>query len=147
MWWLVILVVIVGVFILARGYTTVRKSLKKYGPGQHESWDARMIERLRSHGYAPFNEYRVDFFLALPDEAACQAVRARLEPEGFAVDVTGSREGLVIHGEALPGDVSLPLSLHASKTMRLIVPDMQDLSRRMAEMAEEFRGRYDGWAA
>ena len=31
-------------------------------------------------GYAPFNDYRVDFFLALPDEAACQAARARLEP-------------------------------------------------------------------
>jgi hypothetical protein len=31
--------------------------------------------------------------------------------------------------------------------MRLIVPDMQELSRRMTELATENRGRYDGWAA
>ena len=50
-----------------------------------ESWDAHMIGQLRSQGYAPFNDYRVDFFLALPDEAAVQRARSRLEPE-FAVD-------------------------------------------------------------
>jgi hypothetical protein len=31
--------------------------------------------------------------------------------------------------------------------MRLIVPDMQDLSQRMTDLAAEFGGRYDGWAA
>jgi hypothetical protein len=147
MWWLVILVAIVGVFIVVRGYTNVRKSLSKYGPGQHESWDAQMIQRLRAHGYTPFNEYRVDFFLALPDEAACQTVRARLEPEGFAVDTSTSSKGLMIHGEPIPEDVDLPLSLHASKSMRLIVSDIHEISKRMAQMAVEFHGRYDGWAA
>jgi regulator of RNase E activity RraB len=102
---------------------------------RRESWDARVIERLRSQGYAPFNEYRVDFFLALPDEAACQAARARLEPE-FSVDE-----------KPLENDPDHGFSLHASKTMRLLVPDIQDISRRLTALAEEYQGRYDGWAA
>ena len=100
-----------------------------------ESWDAKMIERLRQQGYVPFREYRVDFFLALPNEAACQAVRARLEPE-FSVDM-----------KPLENDPEHGLSLHASKSMRLIAQDMHDISRRMAGLAAEFQGRYDGWAA
>jgi hypothetical protein len=77
----------------------------------------------------------VDFFLALPDEAACQGARARLEPE-FSVDV-----------KPLQNDPSLGYSLHATKTMRLLVPDMQEISRRLTALATEFHGRYDGWAA
>ena len=100
-----------------------------------ETWDEQIIGRLRSQGYAPFNDYRVDFFLALPDEAACQGARARLEPE-FSVDV-----------KPLENDSELTYSLHASKTMRLVVPDMQDISRRLTVLADELGGTYDGWAA
>ena len=75
---------------------------------------SKIIEQLRSKGYAPFNDYKVDFFLALPDEAACQAVRTRLEPQGFSVDT-----------KAMPEKTDLSYSLHATKSMRLIVPDMQ----------------------
>ena len=102
---------------------------------RRESWDARVIERLRSQGYAPFKEYPVDFFLALPDEAACHAARARLEPE-FSVDA-----------KPLENDPEHGFSLHASKTMRLLVPDIQDISRRLTALATEYKGRYDGWAA
>jgi Regulator of ribonuclease activity B len=102
---------------------------------RRESWDARVIERLRSQGYAPFKEYPVDFFLALPDETACQAARARLTPE-FSVDA-----------KPLENDPDHGFSLHASKTMRLLVPDIQDISRRLTALATEFKGRYDGWAA
>lgn len=118
--------------ILARIYFKIRR----IRASQQQSWDARMIEQLRSRGYAPFNDYRVDFFLALPDEAACQAVRTRLEPQGFSVD-----------SKPMSEKTELPFSLHATKSMRLIVPDMQELSRRMTELAGEFHGRYDGWAA
>ena len=99
------------------------------------SWDAQLIERLRSRGYVPFNDYSVDFFLALPDQAATQAVRARLEPE-FSVDI-----------KPMQDEAEFPFSLHATKSMRLILPDMQALSARMTALAAEHRGRYDGWAA
>ena len=101
-----------------------------------ESWDEKVIAGLRSRGYAPFNAYPVDFFLALPDEAAAQSVRTRLESEGFGVDT-----------KPMENDPELNISLHATKTMKLIVPDMQELGRRMTALAAEFRGRYDGWAA
>ncbi|HEY3786197.1 MAG TPA: ribonuclease E inhibitor RraB [Steroidobacteraceae bacterium] len=124
--------IIAGVIIIGRIYFKVRKIQSS----KAETWDARMIEQLRSKGYAPFNDYRVDFFIALPDEPACEAVRSRLEPQGFSVDTKPMAE-----------TADLPFSLHASKVMRLIVPDVQAQSRRMTELATEFHGRYDGWAA
>jgi len=128
--YVVLLVGALGLVVL-RIYLKLRAADKSRG----ESWDEQMIARLRSQGYAPFNDYTVDFFLALPDEAAVQAVRARLEPE-FAVDA-----------RLVASDSELAFSLHASKSMRLVVPDMQALSRRLTELATEQRGRYDGWAA
>ncbi len=109
--------------------------LRAASQSRAESWDEQIIGRLRSQGYAPFNDYRVDFFLALPDEAACQGARMRLEPE-FSVDV-----------KPLADDATLAYSLHASKTMRLVVPDVQQISRRLTALAAELQGRYDGWAA
>jgi len=100
-----------------------------------EGWDEQLIGRLRSQGYLPFREYPVDFFLALPDESACQGARARLEPE-FAVDV-----------KPVPNDSEFGYSLHATKSMHLIVPEMLDVRRRLTALATELHGRYDGWAA
>ena len=137
---LIIIVGLVGIFIMARLYFRLRQMRPKHS----ESWDEKMIERLRAQGYAPFNEYPVAFFLALPDEFSCSAVRARLEPEGFSVDVRPMTTQLFGQSET---DVNLPLSLHATKPMRLILSDMTDLSRRLTALASEFRGRYDGWAA
>jgi hypothetical protein len=131
--WIIVLFVVAVAIIVARVYFNMRR-LRNASP--HESWDAKVIEGLRARGYAPFNDYPVDFFLALPDEVACQGVRVRLESEGFGVDV-----------KALENDPELNFSLHATKTMRLIVPEMQELSRRMTALAGEYRGRYDGWAA
>ncbi|MDE2447936.1 MAG: ribonuclease E inhibitor RraB [Gammaproteobacteria bacterium] len=127
-------------FVLGRLYYTLRK----LRPAHHESADEKMIERLRSKGYVPFNEYPIAFFLALPDEAACGAVRARLEPDGFSVDVRPMTAQLF--GESHSGG-SLPLSLHATKSMRLLLVDVVELSKRMTALAAEFNGRYDGWAA
>ena len=119
------------VLIVVRVYFKLRAAQR----ARVASWDAQLIERLRGRGYVPFNDYPVDFFLALPDEPACQAVRARLEPE-FGVDVRPMQD-----------DAQFPFSLHATKSMRLILPDMQALSARMTALAQEFQGRYDGWAA
>jgi hypothetical protein len=129
-WFFVALVAALGL-IVVRVYLKLRTARRS----RAETWDEQVIGRLRSQGYAPFNDYRVDFFLALPDEAACQGARERLEPE-FSVDV-----------KPLENDPELGFSLHASKTMRLIVPDMQDISRRLGALAAEYHGRYDGWAA
>ena len=129
--WTLLLLVAALALIAVRIYSKLRLARKS----RHESWDEQIIGRLRAQGYAPFNDYRVDFFLALPDEAACQGARARLEPE-FSVDV-----------KRLQNDPSLGYSLHATKTMRLLVPDMQEISRRLTALATEFHGRYDGWAA
>src|SRR6266700_645268 len=129
MTWVIITFVIAAAIIIARIYF----KLRKVQGTKQESWDAMIIEQLRSKGYVPFNEYKVDFFLALPDEAACQGVRSRLEGDGFSVDAKQMAE-----------KTDLPFSLHASKTMRLIVPDMQGLSQRMTSLAGEFGGRYDG---
>src|ERR1700754_27596 len=125
-------VIAVGIMV-ARVYFNLRRVR---AANSTESWDEKMIAELRSRGYAPFNPYPVDFFLALPDEAAVQVARGRLEAEGFGVDV-----------KALENDPELNFSLHATKTMKLIVPDMQELGRRMTALATEFHGRYDGWAA
>jgi hypothetical protein len=132
MTWIIVAFVAAAAIIVARIFFKIRK----IRGSQMESWDAKIIEQLRSKGYAPFNDYKVDFFLALPDEAACQAVRTRLEPQGFSVDT-----------KAMPEKTDLSYSLHATKSMRLIVPDMQALTRRRTELAAEYHGRYDGWAA
>jgi hypothetical protein len=129
--WTVLLLAAALALIALRIYFKLRMTRKL----RAESWDEQVIARLRSQGYAPFNDYQVDFFLALPSEAACQGARARLEPE-FHVDV-----------KPLENDAELNYSLHASKTMRLVVPDMQDISRRLTALATELNGRYDGWAA
>jgi Regulator of ribonuclease activity B len=129
--WTLLVLVAALALIAVRIYSKLRLARKS----RAETWDEQIIARLRSQGYAPFNDYRVDFFLALPDEAACQGARARLEPE-FTVDV-----------KPLENDPSLAYSLHAAKTMRLVVPDMQEISRRLTALATEFHGRYDGWAA
>jgi hypothetical protein len=129
-WFFVALVAALGL-IVVRLYVKLRAARSS----RAETWDEQIIGRLRSQGYAPFNDYRVDFFLALPDQAACQGARVRLEPE-FSVDV-----------KPLENDPELLFSLHATKTMRLIVPDMQEISRRLGALAAEYHGRYDGWAA
>ena len=132
MTWVVVAFVVAAAIIIARIFFKI----KNIRGNKQESWDAKIIEQLRSKGYAPFNEYKVDFFLALPDEAACQRVRSRLESDGFSVDAKPMTE-----------KTDLPFSLHASKSMRLIVPDMQALSTRLNALAGEFGGRYDGWTA
>ena len=129
--WTLLLLVAALALIAMRIYSKLRLARKS----RHESWDEQIIGRLRAQGYAPFNDYRVDFFLALPDEAACQGARARLEPE-FSVDV-----------KPMQNDSSLGFSLHATKTRRVLVPDMQEISRRLTALATECHGRYDGWAA
>jgi hypothetical protein len=130
--WLLILFILAGAAVLIRIYFNLRKLR---APANND-WDARQIAQLRARGSDPFQSHEVDFFFGLPNSSACDAVRRQLELEGFVVDA-----------KAVPEAVDQVFSLHASKSMRLSVPDMQDLSRRFGELARAHGGRYDGWTA
>jgi hypothetical protein len=127
-----VLVAIAGVLVLARLWVKLRNASKV----SRKDWDEQEIDRLRKQGYVPFKDYPVDFFLALPDEAACQAVRQQLESQGCTVDV-----------KPMEDSPTLRYSLHAVRLMRLIVPEMEAQTRKLTRLAEQFQGRYDGWSA
>ncbi|HUK01806.1 MAG TPA: ribonuclease E inhibitor RraB [Steroidobacteraceae bacterium] len=130
--WLLLTTIAAGAVIVARLYVILRKSRAV----PNSDWDAQMIERLRSQGSDPFQPHDVDFFFALPTEAACETVRKQLQFEGFAVDV-----------KPVPDSSEQPFSLHATKPLRLSVPSMREFSRRFGELATAQGGRYDGWTA
>jgi len=65
----------------------------------------------------------------LPDATACQGVRARLEPE-FSVDI-----------KPMQDEAELPFSLHATKSMRLILPDMQACADGLCNIPQEAGSR------
>ncbi len=78
----------------------------------------------------------MDFFFALPSEAAAQSVTAELEAQGFRVDARAAAD-----------NEDYPWSLHVAKSLRISVPGMREQSRLFAALAREHGGRYDGWAA
>lgn len=129
--WLLTLFILAGVAVLVRIYFNLRRLRTP-----HDDWDAKQIAALRARGSDPFQSHEVDFFFGMPSTAACEAVRSQLEREGFRVDT-----------KPVPEAVDQIFSLHASKSMRLSVPDMQELSQRFGELARSHGGRYDGWNA
>jgi hypothetical protein len=130
--WFVVLLLGAGLFALYRIYSSVRK-LRDHS---NDDWDAKLVEKLRLAGSDPFQPHEVDFFFALPGEAAAAALSRALAAEGCALDLRPA-----------PESVDYPLSLHAVKSVRISVPGMREFSRRFALLAREHGGRYDGWAA
>jgi hypothetical protein len=130
-WWL-ILVLIAGAVVIYRIWSSTKKNREVHDT----SWDEKLIAQLRKRGQDPFQPHDVDFFFALPDEAACTTINQKLEAEGFRVDV-----------KAVPDNAEFPFSLHATKNMRVHAPDMRELSRRFGELAIANKGRYDGWGS
>jgi regulator of ribonuclease activity B len=131
--WFLSLLFLVGAGILWRIYSDVRKAKEK----RVKDWDESLIERLRKSGSDPFQPHDVDFFMAMPSEAAGQAVAAILQGEGYKVDVHAAPDN--------PADT--PFSLHATKSLRLSVPGMQELTVHFKELAKTHGGHYDGWSA
>ena len=131
--WVVIVTFIVAVCIIG---SRIYFNLRKVARSRVESWDEKMVAQLRAKGYVPFNDYPVDFFIALPDEAACAAVSTKLESEGFEVDV-----------RPVENAPELRFSLHAKKLMRVIAPMIQETGRHLSSIATEHGGQYDGWSA
>jgi hypothetical protein len=130
--WLFILLILAGAAVLVRIYLSLRKLRE---PADND-WDAKQIAMLRTRGSDPFQSHEVDFFFGLPSSSACDELRKQLELEGFTVDT-----------KPVPDAVDQVFSLHASKSMRLSVPDMQDLRQRFVELARVHGGSYDGWTA
>ena len=128
---LLALVVLAGLAVVYRFYTTMKKGREVHG----SDWDVKMIAELRKRGQDPFQPHDVNFFFALPNEGACTAINSQLESEGFRVDV-----------KAVPGN-EYPFSLSATRTMRIHAPDMQALTRRFNQLAKSHHGRYDGWGS
>lgn len=111
-------------------------SVKRARDRPAHSWDERLIERLRHEGSDPFQPHDVVFFFGLPTENSAQLVVERLVREGYLAEYKHVQE-----------QVDLAFSVHAQRSVRLSVPDMQATSHRFNELAAEFHGRYDGWAA
>ena len=131
--WLWYVLVAAAALALARIFF----SLKKLRDARTtDDWDTKAFDRLRAQGLDPFQPHDVDFFLALPSDSAGNAVMSRLEADGYAV-----------HVKVVPDIADLPISLRATRSMRLSLPEMKAASARFAALAREQGGRYDGWAA
>jgi hypothetical protein len=129
--WVYLILIIAAVLSIVRVTMTIRKARKL---ALHDDWDSQLVKNLRAAGGNAFTPYEVDFFFTLPDEASCGSLRGMLEPEGFAV------ESRVATGEAASG-----YSVHARKSLRVNVSEMQEYSKRFRSLAEQFGGYYDGW--
>ena len=131
--WILTLLFVAGAILVGRIYYGIRQMKEK----TEKDWDTKLIERLRAAGTDPFQPHEVDFFMAMPSEAAGRTVAALLEAEGYRVDVKPAPDN--------PGDH--PFSLHFTKSIRLSVPGMKELTARFQTLAKEHGGHYDGWSA
>jgi hypothetical protein len=108
-----------------RGFSLKRKPI---------DWDAHFISGLRKAGVDTFVEQEVDFFFTMPDRPSSERLGAVLRAEAYDIDIIEARE------------TTHQFSLHASRRMRLIVPEMQQLTARFNELAASHGGKYDSWA-
>lgn len=127
--WLLVLAASVAV---VRVYLTVRRASAQ----RKEDWDERLVKNLRAQGGDLFSPYEVDFFFDLPDQATCEQLAGVLRARDFTVDY-----------RQVDPDRGDRFTLHALKSLRISVPDMQALTREFKQLALQHRGRYDGWAA
>ncbi|HXS29338.1 MAG TPA: ribonuclease E inhibitor RraB [Steroidobacteraceae bacterium] len=124
-----ILLIAVGAFSLLRIVSQWRGlSRKKRGL----DWDEQFIQNLRKAGVNTFEPDLVDFFFTLPTRAACEQVAFALRPDGYALDIKEDDAG--------------GFSLHAQKSLRLIIPEMQAITAHFSQLAEQHGGKYDNWA-
>jgi len=96
-------------------------------------WDEQFIQNLRKAGVNTFEDHLVDFFFTLPNRAACEQVAFALRPDGYALDIKQDAE-------------TGAFSLHAQRSMRLIISEMQALTARFNTLAAQHGGKYDNWA-
>jgi hypothetical protein len=125
-----LLLVAVAVFSVLRIVSQWRKLSRKR---RMVDWDEHFIQGLRKAGVNTFEEHAVDFFFTLPTRAAAEQLAFVLRPEGFQLDIREDAEGGTF-------------SLHAQRTLRLVVTEMQALTARFSALAVQHGGKYDNWA-
>jgi Regulator of ribonuclease activity B len=124
------LLVAVALFSAIRIVAQFRGLSRKRKP---VDWDEQFIQQLRKAGVNTFEEQPVDFFFTLPTRAACEQLAFVLRPDGYTLDIREDAETGI-------------LSLHAQRSMRLVIPEMQALTARFTMLAEQHGGKYDNWA-
>lgn len=126
-----VIMVAVGAFLLYRIFSQWRSFSFRRKP---IDWDAHFIQGLRKAGVDTFVEHTVDFFFTVPVRTDAEKLGEVLRGEGYAVDIREARE------------TSGQFSVHASRRMRLIVPDMQQLTAHLNQLASQHGAQYDNWA-
>jgi hypothetical protein len=124
--WFFALVIGAGVLAVVRIYYLVQKARNAH---HTVDFDEHLITRLRADGLDPFRPHAVDFFLAMPDDAAA------LKSRGMAGDM-----------HATPDAADFPVSVHVSRELHLTVSAIKALAAELGQLAQEHGGRYDGWA-
>ena len=125
------LLMVAALVAVVRVYLTVRR----LSQSKTEDWDERLVKNLRTQGGDPFSPYPVDFFFDLPDQGICEQVAAVLGARGFTVDF-----------RRIDPERGDRYTLHALKSLRISVPDMQATRREFTALAVQHGGSYDGWA-
>ena len=125
-----LLLVAVAAFSLLRVISQWRGLSRKR---RRVDWDEHFIQGLRKAGINTFEDHTVDFFFTLPTRGAAEQLAGELRPEGYSLDIRKTGEGD-------------EFSVHATRTMRLVVEEMQALTARFGELALRYGGKYDNWA-
>ena len=127
----VVVLVLLGIAVLSLLRIVMQwRSVAK----RHSSdWDEQFIHQLRKAGVNVFEPQIVDFFFTVPDRRGSDAIAGLLRNDGYELD-------------ARPDAETGKISVHAQRTMRLLVPEMQALTARFKALAGEHGGTYDGWA-
>lgn len=121
----------VAVFLLYRIISQWRRvSFRK----QQVDWDQHFIQSLRKAGVDTFVDQQVDFFFTVPTRDGANLLAKALRAEGYEVDVIEARE------------TTGQFSVHGSRRLRLIVPEMQQLTVHLTQLAQSHGGQYDHWA-
>ncbi|MED5618901.1 ribonuclease E inhibitor RraB [Ideonella sp. BN130291] len=123
-----VLAVFVAVLVLAVGaFLLLRNARSAPAP------DGAVLSQLRQAGSNLDKPHNIEFFLYLPGEAAARRVAAKLEAQGFMVEVKPSASGN-----------SDWLTL-AKRAMVPRVDELLQLRAQLSALCETEGGEYDGW--
>lgn len=127
------LVALAGVIAVVRIYYSLQKARTAH---RQIDLDEHLLARLRADGLDPFRPHRVDFFLALPDEASAKKLVQEMQARSFMADMRPANDA-----------TDFPYSVHVSREMHLTLGDIKQLATEMDGVAKAHGGRYDGWTA